>query len=152
MIKFKGSKTLILSICIFSASMLSNIGIKANNFDEDFNSNHIIYNVMPRTLGTTSTLPKVSSSPSTYVPITGTLSSLNYGKKIKIKVSDFTKGMDSVNMGLYVDDVFKFSEEKIIDGGSATFEFPHSGKNYQIRMSTYSSTPGTCYYSTSISD
>jgi len=100
--------------------------------------------------GITDILPKVSNYPSTYAPITGTLSSSHYGKKIEIKVSDFTNGMDSVNMGLYVDGVFKYSEEKIIDGGSATFNFPHSGKSYEIRMSTYSTNSGSCYYSTLI--
>ncbi len=100
--------------------------------------------------GITDILPKVSNYPSTYAPIKGASASSYYGKNITIKISDFSDGMDSVNIALYVDGVFKISQERIVAGDSVTFSFPDKCKSYEIRMSTYSTNSGSCYYSTFI--
>jgi len=151
MSKFKISKVLML--CVLSASVtFSASNIKANDFS-DFNENSSVGSsyIMPGDTGITDTLPIAGNTPSTYIAISGTLSDSIYNKTINVTVSNFSDDMDSVNIGLYVDGIFKGSKQSVKSGNTASFELPSSGKNYQIRMSTYSSTPGTCYYSTSIS-
>lgn len=98
----------------------------------------------------TDILLKVASTPSTYAPITGKLDSNIINKTISIRVGKFSNNMESVNLGLYIDGEFQGSEEKILSGGTADFQFPSAGESYEIRMSTYSSDCGTCEYSISI--
>lgn len=154
MINLKNFKVLALSLCVLSSGFAFNSNVvNAKDFidTEDYiNSPYAKVGVMPRASGVTSTLPAAGGSASTYAPITGTLNSSYYNKTITISVGSFSNGMDSVNMGLYVDGKFQGSEERIQSGGTASFQFPSSGNGYQIRMSTYSSNRGTCSYSTSI--
>lgn len=151
--KNKISKKLGISICVLSMVLSSSVMAMENdkNINENYNYETLNGIPMPRASGTTSKLPKAGASASAYAPISGTLGSSNYNKDIEITVDNFSNGMDSVNMGLYVDGVFQGSEESITSGGSAAFTLPGSGKRYEIRMSTYSSSPGTCKYSSIIS-
>lgn len=121
---------IIISICIFNLNF-ANAQIKNDKLITDV-------------------LPKVTATPSTYAPIIGKLDSSIINKTVSVEVGKFNNNMETVNLGLYIDGEFQGSEERIISGGTANFNFPSAGESYEIRMSTYSPNAGTCEYSISI--
>lgn len=95
---------------------------------------------------TTPVLPKnITGADSIVVWRTGVAAS-DIGETFRVKVTNFTNGMDTVNVAIQIGGQYIAGSFGMRSGDSVTFDVPDGtqGQMVEIYMSTDSNTPGTC--------